>query len=44
MVVGLLPQEGILDDTKRSMKEHCWSDYKSQMLYIDAMLEAKEDD
>jgi hypothetical protein len=34
---------GILVDSKASKKEKCWSDYKAQLLYIDAMREAKED-
>jgi hypothetical protein len=28
---------------KASKKEKCWADYKAQLLYIDAMREAKED-
>ena len=34
---------GVLVDSKLSKKEKCWSDYKAQLLYIDAMREAKED-
>ncbi len=33
----------MLEDSKASKKEKCWSDYKAQLLYIDAMREAKED-
>ena len=40
---GLLTRLGILDDTKAAKKEKCWGDYKAQLLYIDAMREAKED-
>ena len=32
-----------MDDTKQSKKERCWSDYKAQTLYIEAMQEAKDD-
>jgi hypothetical protein len=39
----LFQREGIVDGTKQSRKEHCWSYYKSQMLYIEAMQEAKND-
>ncbi len=39
----LLKAEGIIDGSKQSMKEMCWSYYKSQMLYIEAMQDAKED-
>jgi hypothetical protein len=39
----LLQREGIVDGTKQSRKEHCWTYYKSQMLYIEAMQEAKDD-
>jgi hypothetical protein len=39
----LLKAEGIIDGSKQSKKEICWSYYKSQMLYIEAMQEAKED-
>ena len=39
----LLQAEGIIDGGKQSKKETCWSYYKSQMLYIEAMQEAKED-
>ncbi len=39
----LLVREGIIDGTKQSRKENCWSYYKSQMLYIGAMQEAKDD-
>jgi hypothetical protein len=39
----LLTCEGIVDGTKQSRNEHCWSYYKSQMLYIEAMQDAKDD-
>ncbi len=39
----LLKAEGIIDGSKQSKKEMCWSYYKSQMLYIEAMQDAKED-
>ncbi len=39
----LLTREGIVDGTKQSRKEHCWSYYKSQMICIEAMQDAKED-
>ena len=39
----LLRQEGILDGSKQSRKDFCWQYYKSQMLYIEALREAKED-
>ena len=32
-----------MDDTKQSRKEQCWQYYKSEMLYIEAMQEAKDD-
>lgn len=32
-----------MDGSKQSKKERCWSDYKSQTLYIEAMQEAKDD-
>ena len=31
-----------MDGTKQSRKEQCWQYYKSQMLYIEAMQEAKD--
>ncbi len=34
---------GLLKDDKQSKKEKFWADYKAQLLYIDAMREAKED-
>jgi hypothetical protein len=34
---------GIVDGSKQSKKEFCWQYYKSQMLYIEAMQEAKND-
>ena len=39
----LLVREGIVEGTKQSRKETCWSYYKSQILYIEAMQEAKDD-
>ena len=39
----LLHREGIIDGSKRSRKESCWSYYKSQQLYIEAVQEAKDD-
>jgi hypothetical protein len=33
----------IVDGSKQSRKEFCWQYYKSQMLYIEAMQEAKND-
>ena len=39
----LLHREGIVDGSRQSRKETCWAYYKSQMLYIEAMQEAKED-
>jgi hypothetical protein len=39
----LLKAEGIADGSKQSRKEICWSYYKSQILYIEAMQEAKND-
>ncbi len=39
----LFAKLGILDDTKASKKEKVWNDYKAQLLYIDAIPEAKED-
>ncbi len=32
-----------MEDTRQCKNERCWSDYKSQQLYIEAMREAKED-
>jgi hypothetical protein len=40
----LLKSEGVLDGSKQSRKEFCWQYYKSQMLYIEAMREAKGDE
>jgi hypothetical protein len=40
----LLLREGMLDGSKQSRKDFCWQYYKSQMLYIEALREAKEDD
>jgi hypothetical protein len=40
---NLLIDEGLLDGTKQSRKEMCWNYYKSQLLYIEAMQEAKDD-
>ncbi len=39
----LLHNKGIVDGTRQSRKEHCWLYYKSQMLYIEAMQDAKQD-
>jgi hypothetical protein len=39
----LLHRKGIVNGSKRSPKETSWSYYKSQMLYIEAMQEAKDD-
>ena len=39
----LLQREGIVDGSKQSRKEYCWQYYKSQLLYIEAMQEAKND-
>ena len=39
----LLQDEGITDDTKQRRKELCWQYYKSQMLYIEAVQDAKND-
>ncbi len=39
----LLHREGIVDGSRRSRKETSWAYYKSQMLYIEAMQEAKDD-
>jgi hypothetical protein len=33
-----------LDGSKQSKKDRCWSDYKAQTLYIDAMKEAMDDE
>ena len=39
----LLHREGIVDGSRQSRKETCWAYYKSQMLYIEAMQEARDD-
>ncbi len=39
----LLQREGLTDGSKQSRKQLCWQYYKSQMLYIEAMQDAKED-
>ncbi len=39
----LLRREGIIDGSKMSRKESCWSYYKSQQLYIEALQDAKAD-
>ena len=39
----LLQEEGITDATKQRRKELCWKFYKSQMLYIEAVQDAKND-
>ena len=41
---SLLHCEGIVDGSRQSRKETFWSYYKSQMLYIEAMQEAKNDE
>jgi hypothetical protein len=38
-----LVYEGMAEGTKQSRKETCWSYYKSQILYIEAMQETKDD-
>jgi hypothetical protein len=43
-LVHLLRREGILDDSKQSKKARCWSDYKAQTHYIDAMKEVLHDE
>jgi hypothetical protein len=40
---NMLVAEGLLDGTKQSRKELCWNYYKSQLLYIEAMQDAKND-
>jgi hypothetical protein len=40
----LLKEQGIVDGSKQSRKELCWSYYKSQQLYIEAMKEARNDE
>jgi hypothetical protein len=39
----LLEREGIADGSRQKRKELCWQYYKSQMLYIEAIQDAKED-
>jgi hypothetical protein len=39
----LLHREGIVDGSKQSRKETCWAYYKNQLLYIEAMQDAKQD-
>jgi hypothetical protein len=39
----LLKREGIMEGSKQSRKEYCWQYYKSQLLYVEAMQEAKND-
>ena len=39
----LLQGQGIVDGSKQSRKEMCWTYYKSQQLYIEAMQEARND-
>jgi hypothetical protein len=39
----LLQREGITDGSKQSRKNLCWQYYKSRMLYIEAMQDAKKD-
>ncbi len=38
-----MPLKGILDGSKQSKKERCWNDYKAQILYMDTMKEAMND-
>lgn len=40
----LLKEQGISDGSKQSRKETCWSYYKGQQLYIEAMQEARNDE
>ena len=40
---NLLRDEGLLDETKQSRNEMCWNYYKCQLVYIEAMQEAKND-
>ena len=39
----LLQDEGIIDGAKQSRKASCWSYYKSQQLYIEAMQDARNE-
>jgi hypothetical protein len=39
----VLKRDGLSDGSKQSRKELCWSYYKSQLLYIEALQEARED-
>ena len=39
----LLEKEGLADGSRQKRKELCWRFYKSQMLYIEAIQDAKED-
>jgi hypothetical protein len=39
----LLKGAGIMDGSKQSTKDVCWQYYKGQLLYIEAMQEAKDD-
>jgi hypothetical protein len=39
----LLKGAGIIDGSKQSVKETCWQYYKGQLLYIEAMQDAKDD-
>jgi hypothetical protein len=39
----MLKEQGIVDGSKQSRKELCWTYYKSQLLYIEAMQEARDD-
>jgi hypothetical protein len=41
--IVLIYISGLMEDARQCKKERCWSDYKSQQLYIKAMREAKED-
>jgi hypothetical protein len=39
----LLQNEGMVDGTKQSRKEMCWSYFKSQQIYIEAMQDARNE-
>ncbi len=43
-LVNMLRREGILDESKQSLKARIWSDYKAQLLYMDAMKEVLHDE
>jgi hypothetical protein len=42
-LLEVLKRDGLSNGSKQSRKESCWSYYKSQMLYIEALQEARED-